>query len=148
MSRLLSHSSHDSAGDSRYPPRRLWDSDLPLHTLGRVSIVDPLPAAGDFNGARDFDINASGGCLATWGQEYFDTATDLGFVPWLSKQWDGEKATHGSLQLDHVLVSNRLVGVLSNPPAPLLDDRWVDRAQQELGDHVPVWFAINDDWLA
>jgi endonuclease/exonuclease/phosphatase family metal-dependent hydrolase len=134
--------------DPRYRGNRLWDSDLLLSTLAVLSEKAPLLAAGDFNEARDFDLDESGQRIGTWGREYFQRMSDKPLRAWLHDQWGEERPTHGKLQLDHVVISPAAAGLLDAAQKPHLDPMWRDLSSSSLrGDHVPIWFAINPDWI-
>jgi hypothetical protein len=129
--------------DPRWPSQQLWDSDFVLRTVadlhGKLGL--PVLAAGDLNESLDDD--PEGG---TWAQEYFESARRHGLVPWLHERWDGERATRGVLQLDHVLVSHEALPLLSRTGEPEVDAGWVDaRAALTRSDHAPVWFGIELD---
>lgn len=135
-------------GDPRYPGGRLWDSDLLLETLRALSTIGPLLAAGDLNEAVGFDISPDGARLGTWGTEYFARITAAGLTPWLATQWDTELPTHGRLQLDHVVVSWDAEGLLGRSPEPHRDGTWLNATGPvALGDHIPIWFAVDDRWI-
>ena len=131
-------------GDRRYTGGQLWDSDLVLTTLSELARVSNgrLLAAGDFNESLDFDLGA-GETPGTWGKEYFDRARAAGLVPWLHEQWGGERPSHKDLQLDHVLVTEAALPILSSDPAPELDEAWI-ADEHGLSDHTPIWVALSE----
>jgi hypothetical protein len=148
--------SRHGGGDLRYAPNELWDSDLLLWTLRELNSWTKrqawgpphgaLIAAGDLNEARDFDLGADGQRLGTWGDEYFARLRAAGLGSWLHDRWGEERPTHGRLQLDHVLASPGAMGWLDSERAPHLDRAW-DSDTPGLGDHTPVWFALNEQRL-
>ena len=92
--------------DPRYASDRLWDSDLLLGSLHRLSSLDlPVIAAGDYNEALAYDLDPVSGHRGTWAKEYFDRAREYGYTDVLSQRWGCEKPTRGGLQLDRVLVN-------------------------------------------
>jgi endonuclease/exonuclease/phosphatase family metal-dependent hydrolase len=115
--------------------------------LSTLADGHPLLAAGDFNEARAFDLDESGRRVGTWGKEYFDRAAHHHLTPWLHDQWGREYPTHKNLQLDHVLLSEQARGLLLSTPEPHLDTWWGGRESNPVGDHVPIWFALDDAWI-
>jgi hypothetical protein len=141
--------SRGGGGDPRYPGGRLWDSDLLLHTLSILAGDGPLLAAGDLNEAQDFDIDEHGSRVGTWGHEYFQRAGQQQLTAWLHEAWGSERPTHKRLQLDHILLSESARGLLIGSPEPHLDQAWSsDQNASTLGDHVPIWFALDSGWFA
>ena len=114
-----------------------------LATLGELARVGDgrLLAAGDFNESLDFDLRA-GETPGMWGKEYFDRARAAGPLPWLHEQWGDERPTHKDLQLDHVLVTEAALPVLSSDPTPELDEPWPADGHN-LSDHTPIWVALS-----
>jgi hypothetical protein len=133
--------------DTRYPGGELWDSDLLLETLRLMAGHGPLVAGGDYNEARGHDLDDYGTRFGTWGNEYFDRATELQLVAWPAVAWGEERPTRGGLQLDHVLVSSAAEGFLVRDPEPRLDDGWPTTGMADRSDHTPVWIALGSDWL-
>lgn len=134
-------------GDPRYPPARLWDSDLVLATLhdladqGRV----PVLAAGDYNEALAHDLDPhTGKRLGSWGQEYLARAEQYGLQDWLGDVWGEERGTRAGLQLDRVLISGPARPLLRRTPSPFVDPAWPGTGSSSFGlsDHAPVWFAL------
>ena len=137
----------DGGGDVRYLRGERWDSDLVLATLGEManSGTGLLIAAGDLNEALAFDLGPDGGRMGTWGKEFFQMVRDYGLEPWLHMAWGGERVTHDTLQLDHVLVTQPALALLSESPPPAIDDDWtLEEGVAERSDHAPVWVALND----
>ena len=112
----------------------LWDSDLVVESIGRVADKGKVIAAGDYNEARNWDVNHAGnagagffGCVAERG--LVDACCTGGFDAVATRGEEG----HGGLRLDHVFTSRSLVGRVvvtglgSSAPA----------------DHRPVEFTIG-----
>ncbi len=127
--------------DPRYKGGELWDSDLLLATLGDLAQHGPVIAAGDFNEAKDFDLDPATGKQGTWGREYFDRAKDLGLTDVLSALWRRERATRGLLQLDRCFANEPAFPFLSGTAAHL-DEDWDNLDPSELSDHRAVWLSV------
>lgn len=138
----------DGGGDPRYPGQRLWDSDLLLCTLASLADRSCVLAAGDFNEARNFDLDDSGQRIGTWGQEYFQRVSENKLTSWLYDQWREERPTHAKLQLDHLLISAAATDLLDGTRQPHLDSAWTAPPKPgRRGDHAPIWFALNPEWI-
>lgn len=124
--------------DPRYTNERLWDSDLLLESLHRLSSLDlPVVAAGDYNEALAYDLDPVSGHRGTWAKEYFDRAREYGYTDVLSQRWGCEKPTRGGLQLDRVLVNQAALGLIPDG-SPELDEAW-EAEGHGLSDHRAVW---------
>lgn len=127
--------------DPRYPPHRLWDSDMVLATLGQLATRAPVLAAGDFNESRLDDFSPDGTRRGEWAQEYFERARGLELSSPLLRIWGKELPTRAKLQLDHVLLSDRAATLVPSEPGAELDSQWA--AGGDLSDHTAVWFALR-----
>lgn len=137
----------DGGNDPRYKGRELWDSDLLLATLGDLAKLQPVIAAGDFNEAKEYDLDPTTGKRGTWGQEYFDRAKSLGLTEVFSALWRSERATRGLLQLDRCFANEPAFPLLSATPARL-DEDWDSLDPSQLSDHRAVWLSVPEQaWL-
>jgi len=146
-----------SGNDARWPNGRLWDSDLVLATLTHLAHPDggtkaaSVFAAGDFNEARNDDLDPKGKHRGTWGREYFERVADAGFVDWTYASWDGrEVPTRGGLQLDHVLAAGPATLLRPQPgsarvlvPVLSAEGHFVSGSPGSFSDHESVWIPFH-----
>jgi hypothetical protein len=109
----------------------LWDSDLVVETVRANAKRHPLLACGDWNEARNWDLNHSGES----GKAFFGRLKSLGLKDACCETGADAPATHGELCLDHVVASEPVA-------AAITFGRVIDREEWP-ADHRPVEFTIG-----